>query len=295
VTSSPDESPLGWLERGLEEAKPEDLEPLGLADEAARAGLVADLRTLGLAGILAALASADPVDPAVAREAPERVASELAASLGEGAPRDLPGLLAAYAAKKGARGKDLLRRAVGRSVHDLYDLQQNGLTGECTLRALDLVSRGRDGSDARDFARSLARLSRVSARAVLGHLEEQIALVHRLATEDLTPAEIDRPLLEFAPRVFARRIPSMLRFLLPKEPRVRLSVVLWGRFRGLVLGKGGLVHALDALAPEKPFSLVRALAAPGVRARVRELAASEANATDARALEAASVDASWLS
>jgi hypothetical protein len=47
----------------------------------------------------------------------------------------------------------------------------------------------------------------------------------------------------------------MLKLLLPKEPRIRLAVVLWGRLRGVALSRDAIVHALDVLVPEKPLSL----------------------------------------
>ena len=249
-----DEGPQGWLERAYE-AKPEDLEKHGLASDEAREALRADLLKLGLVGTVVLLAKPGPADPAVAREARDAIARELEA--GEGSLREL---LDRFAKKRTARGAEAARKLVGRVLHDLYGLEGHGLTSEDVLRALSFAARSRGDGDARESARALARMGRDPARAVLGHLEEQIQLVHRLMVEEVMPSEIDRPLLEFAPRIFARRLPSMLKVLLPKEPRVRLACVLWGRLRGLTISKESLVHALDALEPEKPVTLAGAVA-----------------------------------
>jgi hypothetical protein len=203
--------------------------PLGWLEKTdAEEGLKSELRGLGLMGTLALLAGGTP-DPEVAKEALD--------------------------AARGLSGKKLAR-----ALHELYGLEGHGLIAADVSKALDFAARSRGDGDAREAARALARISRVAAKVVLGHLEEQIHLVHRLQTEDLTPGEIDKPLLEFAPRIFAARLPSMLKTLLPNEARVRLAVVLWGRLRGVSIGKEALVHALDSLAPEKPASLIARVA-----------------------------------
>src|SRR4051794_18614013 len=108
MSLQPDEQPVGALVRALDSAKPEDLATIGLADEAARAELIADTRKLGLVGVITLLAASGAGDPAIAAETPTRVKEELAKAIGEGAvqgpvPSDLAGLLKVYAEKKGAR------------------------------------------------------------------------------------------------------------------------------------------------------------------------------------------------
>jgi hypothetical protein len=262
----PDEGPLGFLEKTADEALKESLRP--------------DLRALGLAGTVVLLARPGPADPEVAREAALAVKRELA--LGEG---ELEDLLARYAEKKGPRGRELARKLVGRTLHDLYGLQDHGLVADDVTRALDLAARCRGEGDAREVARGLARSGKAGARVVLGHLEEQIQLVHRLATEELMPSEIDKPLVEFAPRIFSVRLPSILKLLLPQEPRVRLVFVLWGRLRGLTVSRESLLDALDVFTPEEPGRLVETIAKLD-RAPLLSLAGSR----DARVLE----DAAFL-
>ncbi len=259
----PDEGPLGFLEKTQGEALKESLRP--------------DLRALGLAGTVVLLAGPGPADPAVALEAVSAVKRELASGDGE-----LPELLARYAEKKGPRGRELARKLVGRTLHELYGLRDHGLVADDVTRALDLAARCRGDGDAREVARGLAHCGKAGARVVLGHLEEQIGLVHRLATEELLPAEIDRPLLEFAPRIFSVRLPSILKLLLPLEPRVRLVFVLWGRLRGLTISRESLVHALDAFTPEEPGVFIETIAKLD-RASLLSLA----GARDACALESA--------
>jgi hypothetical protein len=99
------------------------------------------------------------------------------------------------------------------------------------------------------------------------------------------PTEIAAALGEFAPRIFAVRLPSMLKHLIAKEPRLRLSIVIWGRLRGLALSRERLHKALDPLTPEKPFTLVQALAEPEPRERLRALAEAERGPFGARARE----------
>jgi hypothetical protein len=253
-----DEGPLGWLERPEAEEKVAPLRD--------------DLRTLGLAGTVVLLAQPAAPDASVAREARDAVKKEL--GVGDGTISEL---VLRYAEKKGARGRELARKLVGRTILDVYGLQDHGLTSDDVVRALDLAARSRGEEDARDLARALARCGKNAARVVLGHLEEQINLVHRLQVEEVMFSEIDRALLEFAPRIYARRLPSMLKALLPLEARVRLVFVLWGRLRGFAVSKEPLVHALDAVSPEKPLELVSALAS-------KDRAALLAHARDAEAM-----------
>lgn len=241
----PDESPVGFLER--------------IDDENAKTALREDLRTLGLTGTLALLAQGDAPDQALATEAVEAVMTELVQKAGEGGT--LSEMLTRYSGRKGNKGRELARKLIGRTFLELYGLQGHGLVGDDVVRALDFAARSRGDGDARGVARALARFGKAPARVVLGHLEEQIHLVHRLQTEELMPSEIDKPLLEFAPKIFAARLPSMLKSLLPTEPKVRLAVVLWARLRGVALSKDAVAGALEMLVPEKPMSLVTRLLA----------------------------------
>ena len=102
---TPEEGPLGWLEKA--------------PDEELKASLREDLRALGLAGTVVLLAGPGPADPNVARETFAAVKRELGCGEGE-----LSELLARYAEQKGARGpakfvhNDYSFKSAPRSVRD---------------------------------------------------------------------------------------------------------------------------------------------------------------------------------
>lgn len=253
------------------------------------AALRADAGALGLIGLLAALCEPPAADPAIAAELPAALRRDLEDALPPGSASGAPlgELCARYVAGKGAHGPDLLLRLVARVVHELYDLGAHRLTQEDALAALLLLAAAGPGQDAREATRRLVRLSRHAARTVLGHLDNQLELVHELGQREgeLPLVEIDRRLSDYAPRLFASRLPSMLRRLVADEPRLRLAFVVWGRLRGVTLGRAAIQGLAAHVVPERPEALIEALLARGpARAALR--AADEA-APEARALEAA--------
>jgi hypothetical protein len=251
-----DEVAAGFVEHARRSASAEEL------PEERWAGLADDADALGLFGLLAALA-ADPeprIDEGVRLELVEPVNRDLRDALGEQDEVDLPTRFERFSRAKGARAADLAARVVARVAHEVYDLRQHRLTHEDALLACDLMAWGGPGVDARETAKRLCRLSRHAARAVLGHLSEQLALVHALGQEEQVAwTEVDGRLHEFAPRIFAQRLPSMLRFLLADEPRLRFAFVLWGRLRGVVLSRAGIQGIAEKVQAEKPMTLIRAL------------------------------------
>jgi hypothetical protein len=80
-------------------------------------------------------------------------------------------------------------------------------------------------------------------------------------------------------------VPSILKALLPQEPRLRLAFVLWGRLRGITLTRSALVAALEPVVPEKPLTFLKLLVEPEARARLRTLAEMERSPELARARE----------
>jgi hypothetical protein len=229
--------------------------------------LRADADSLGLIGTLVGIADADPVvDPAVRTELVLPLDRDLRDALGEPAEADqeplavaasLEARIARFLAAKGSRGPDLLCRLVARVTFDTWGLATNRLSLEDVLAAYDVVAWSSGGQDARESAKRVLRLSRHSARAVLGHLAEQLALVHSLGQdEEITWAEVDRRLHEFAPRIFAQRLPSIVRYLLPDEARLRLAFVTWGRLRGLVFPRAAVLSIREQITPEKPMKAI---------------------------------------
>lgn len=220
-----------------------------------------DADALGLFGLLAALAEPNPVvDAAVRDELVGPLDRDLRDALGETDEAPLDARIERFLAAKGARGPDLLARSAARVIHEVYQLSQHRLGHEDALAACDVLAWGGPGQDAREAGKRLTRLGRHACRVVLGHLTEQLALVHALGQEEQVAwLEIDWRLHEFAPRVFAQRLPSMLRLLLPDDPRLRFAFVLWGRLRGVVLTRAGVQSIAEQVTPEKPMTLIRAL------------------------------------
>ncbi|MCO5169621.1 MAG: hypothetical protein M9894_25045 [Planctomycetes bacterium] len=226
-----------------------------------------DAAALGLFGLLAALAEPAPtIDPAVRGELVEPLDRDLRDALGEPADEAgdaaarLPARLERFAKAKGERGPDLVARGTARVVHEVYALAQHRLAHEDALVAADILAWGGPGQDAREAAKRLTRLGRQASRVVLGHLTEQLALVHALGQEEQVAwTEVDARLHEFAPRVFAQRLPSMMRLMVRDDPRLRFAFVLWGRLRGVVLPRAGVQAIGDHVVPEKPMTLVQAL------------------------------------
>jgi hypothetical protein len=220
-----------------------------------------DADALGLFGLLASLAEAAPVaDPKVREELVGPIDRDLKDALGDTDEVDLAVRFERFSKAKGARGPDLLARGTARVIHEVYDLRQHRLGQEDALAACDLLAWGGPGADARETAKRLTRLSRPAARVVLGHLEEQLELVHSLGQdEQVAWVQVDGRLHEFAPRIFAQRLPSMIRFLVADEPRLRFAFVLWARLRGVTLTRAGIQGIAAHITPEKPLALVEAL------------------------------------
>lgn len=226
-----------------------------------------DAVALGLIGLLAALAEPAPtIDPALRGELVDPLDRDLRDALGEpaddapGAAERLPGRLARFSAAKGERGPDLLARGAARVIHEVYGLAQHRLAHEDALMAADVLAWSGPGQDAREAAKRVTRLGRQASRVVLGHLTEQLALIHALGQEEQVAwVEVDARLHEFAPRVFAQRLPSMLRLLVRDDPRLRFAFVLWARVRGVVLPRAGIQAIGDHVVPERPMALIEAL------------------------------------
>lgn len=250
-----DETAAGFVEHARRAADADQL------PEERWEALRQDADALGLFGLLAALAEPEPaVDPAVREELVAPLDRDLRDALGEGDQVPLEARIERFLAAKGQRGPDLLARSAARVIHEVYQLGQHRLGHEDALASCDVLAWGGPGQDAREAAKRVARLGRHACRVVLGHLSEQLALVHALGQEEqVTWSEVDARLHEFAPRIFAQRLPSILRMLLADEPRLRFAFVLWGRLRGVVLTRAGVQSIAEHVVPEKPMTLVKAL------------------------------------
>ena len=229
----------------------------------ALAELRADAKALGLFGLLGSLAiegAPDP-DPAVRGELVQVLERDLRDALESGAGQPLGELMERFVAEKGEQGPELLGRLVARVLYELYDLGAHGFIQDDALAAAEAMAWGGPGQDARECVRRITRLSRHALRNALGHLDSQLDLVHALGNPDfpILYRETDRRLDGFAPRVFAERLPSLIRVLVREEKRFRFAVVLWARLRGLVIGKGPLVAATERIDPKAPLDLLRQL------------------------------------
>lgn len=250
-----DEVAAGFVEHARRAADAEQL------SEERWEALRQDADALGLFGLLASLAEPNPtVDAAVRDELVGVLERDLRDALGETDEAPLQTRIERILAAKGSRGPELLARNAARVIHEVYQLGQHRLGHEDALAACDVLAWGGPGQDAREAGKRLTRLGRHACRVVLGHLTEQLALVHALGQEEQVAwVEIDWRLHEFAPRVFAQRLPSMLRMLTPDDPRLRFAFVLWGRLRGVVLSRAGVQSIAEHVAPERPMKLILAL------------------------------------
>jgi hypothetical protein len=266
------ETAIGFVEHAFGH----DLDDAG---QARRQSLCDDADALGFVGLLASLA-ADGVQPdaAVRDELVDTLGGDIRDALGEQAPDgdDVVALCDAYVAAKGERGVDLLARLVARVIYEVYGLQSHGFVQDDVLAALDVLAFTGAGQDARETARRVVRLSRRAARHTLGHLPEQLEFVHQLGRADgeLPYAEIDRRLGGFAPRIYAQRLPSLTRSLIPEEARFRFVFVLWGRLRGVVLPRVGVQSIVEQIDPKRPLQLIERLETRAdERAALRQAAA----------------------
>lgn len=252
-----DETTTGWLEFAQGHAEGDVLSTAGWT------ALSEDADALGLFGILTAgaLAGADlgTGDAGIRAELSETLAAALKDQGAEG--ETLAAQAEAYRQAKGERGPELLGRLVARQLYEVYGLRDHGFLGEDALQAGELLAAGRGGACARGAARHTVRLSRTSARTMLGHLDGQLELVHRLGNPEmpLPIDELDRRLGEFAPRVFAQRWPSVVKRLLIDDKRFRFVVVLWARLRGVVVGRQLLFDLAARIDPGRPMLFVQAL------------------------------------
>jgi hypothetical protein len=262
-----DELTTGFIEHA---AKAPDA---GTIDEATWAQLRKDADQLGLIGMMAVLADPAPkVDPAIRDELVAPLARDLRDALGDKDELDLDARVERFLAARGARGLEILSRIASRVIHEVWSLEQNKLGIEDVLAGGDLMSWSGPKQEAREAIKRLVRLSRPAARATLGHLPEQLELVHRLGqNEEVSWTEVDRRLHEFSPRVFGQRLPAIMRYLLSDEPRLRLAFVAWARLRGIVLPRAAVLSIGDSIVPEKPLNVVKVLVErAATRATLRE-------------------------
>lgn len=252
-----DETTTGWLEFAQGNAEGDALSTAGWTQ------LSEDGDALGLFGLLtaAALAGGDigGGDEAVRAELADAISGALRDQGAEGP--DLAAQAVAYREAKGERGPELLGRLLARQLYEVYGLREHGFLADDALLAGELLAAGRGLACARECARRTVRLSRTSARTVLGHLDGQLELVHRLGNPEqpLPLEELDRRLGEFAPRVFAQRWPSVVKRLLVDDKRFRFVVVLWARLRGYVVGRQGLFDLAARIEPGRPMLFVQVL------------------------------------
>lgn len=278
----PDETTVGFLEHAVRDPNEGDA-----IDSETLAALRADAQELGLFGLLAAASlgltgPAGEGGPAVRDELSAALASDLRDALGE-SDESLPlgQLCERYRADKGEQGGTLLARLAARVIYELYGLADHGFLQDDVLQVGALLAAGDAGSSAREAARRATRLGRYATRTVLGHLDSQLDIVHRLGNsqQPLVWSEIDRRLEEFAPRIYAQRWPSMARRLLVDDKRFRFVVVLWARLRGVVIGRAGLVEVAARVEPKRPMLFVQCLV-EGAHGR-EALRAAAAESSDA--------------
>lgn len=284
-----EETTIGFIEFA---ARHEEADVL---DDAGWAALRADAKALGWLGLLVAGAigpEAVEAEDEVADELALAVADDVRDVLGADAPPpagddpDLATLFAKFVEVKGAdRGPLTLARLIARVTSELYDLRSHGFMGEDALSTGELLAAARAERSARALALHTTRLGRTATREVLGHLNSQLDLVHRLgnAEQPLVWPEIDRRLLEFAPRIYAQRWPSLAHRLLIDDKRFRFGCVLWARLRGVAVGRQAFVSLAQRIDPKRPMLFVQALE-EGRAARTALIAAQE-RAKHARALE----------
>jgi hypothetical protein len=224
--------------------------------------LAGDAKVLGLFGFLAgaALTELPKVDPAVRDELEEPLGRDLADSLGATDNVSLFERMQQFVKAKGERGPDLLARSIARVIYEVYDLNEHRFVQDDALAACDLLAWGSPGQDARETARRILRISRMGARSTLGHLDGQVELVHKLADEQqpVDYAALDALLEDYAPRIFAQRLPSICKSLL-SDRKFRFVIVLWARLRGLVIGRNQLIDLGEQIDPRRPMLLVQSL------------------------------------
>ncbi|RMG15432.1 MAG: hypothetical protein D6731_08395 [Planctomycetota bacterium] len=243
-------------------------------------------RSLGLVGLLvAACCDPDPqVVPEVRDELFAALGQDLGDALGEEGSAPLSDRMNRFAA---ARGEAPLASAVARVAFEVYDLAAHSFVVDDVLRAGRVMAHAGPGRDAREAVRQLIRLSRRAARSALGHLDGQLEVVHRLGNPELPIdyPDLDRRVGDYAPRLFAQRLPSLVASLLHDCRRTRFVFVLWARLRGVVIGKAHLAELADRIDPRDPLRLVEGLLHR--RATCDAIARAAAAAPEAHRIEAA--------
>jgi hypothetical protein len=226
------------------------------------AALRADADVLGLFGLMVAAACSEvpEVDPEVRDELTGPLQRDLADASQSG-EKPLADAMEGFLAAKGERGPALLVRTLARVIYEVYDLSAHSFVQEDVVWAGVCLGWGGPGQDAREAARRLLRVSRKGARAVLGHLDGQLQLVHELGREDapIDYAHLDRQIGIYAPRIYAQRFPSMLKSLVVDDRRSRFVPVLWARLRGVVIGRSHMTDLAGRIEPKAPLALVEAL------------------------------------
>jgi hypothetical protein len=279
-----DETTVGFIEHALR-----DTEEGGALGAEGRQNLHADAQALGLFGLLVAAAlgpTGAEIEAEVRAELPDGVRDALSDALA-GADGDLDALTQRYLSEKGARGPELLARLIARVAYELYELRDHGFLQEDALLATELLAAGRAQTCAREAAHRTTRLGRTATRTVLGHLDSQLDIVHRLGNQQqpLVWAEIDRRVGEFAPRVFAQRWPSMASRLLIDDKRFRFVCVLWGRLRGVSLGRAAMIDLAQRIDPKRPMLFIQTLEESALMRKA--LIAADGDSPHAATLEAA--------
>ncbi len=253
---APDERTTGFLEFAKKSPDGDRLDDAGwkaLADDAA---------VLGLFGLLTAAACSEvpTVDPAVRDELEQALNGDLADALGESDTVDVGARMDRFVSAKGERGPDLLARTIARVIYEVYDLNAHRFVQDDAVHACDLLAHGGAGQDAREAAKRILRISRFCARSTLGHLDGQVEVVHKLADETI-PADfpaLDEILGNYAPRMYAQRLPSIAKSLVT-DAKFRFVVVLWARLRGIVIGRAQLIDLGARITPRSPMLLIQAL------------------------------------
>jgi hypothetical protein len=253
---APDERTTGFLEFARKGPSGDKLGDKGwkaLADDGA---------VLGLFGLLTAAACSETpqIDPEVRDELEQALNGDLADALGESGPGELSERMSRFVEAKGDRGADLLARTIARVIYEVYDLNAHRFVQDDVLHACDLLGAGAPEQDAREAAKRVLRISRFCTRSTLGHLDGQVEIVHKLADEKI-PADfpaLDAILDNFAPRIFAQRLPSIAKSLVT-DAKFRFVVVLWARLRGIVIGRAQLIDLGQRIVPRDPMLLVQAL------------------------------------
>jgi len=241
---------LGGIDEAIEEALEEPNAELPPPD--ALRALRPDLSRLGLFGLITILPNSPPPTEEVYAEQARQVTWRLLRGLQpDDAPIDLDGappletVLARYAE---AKGESVTRRAIENELFEFYDLQDHGLFVDDVTKAFDVVRATRPPTDdVKTFIRAAARLSGQTAKFILGLFPEQIQLIHRITMRQAEPHEIDKAFCDFGPRAIRLRLYGVLASLLQNEKRIRLSLTLWARGRGVAITREQVLAIPDYL------------------------------------------------